>query len=223
MKRKTEIFINHWLRVLITLKERTDEYTLENLIKTQGRILVGFEPKEFMEEAITSLNYFVENGYITITNHTSNQFTYWGIQKENIEFEFTQKFDELQKELNKKANTLQEGSIASIVHNYIGEYTAGDRINTSSVGSNNPVIIKSQSVMVNYNLIDQLKEKVEQDYKKDDKQEVLKAVEEIKTLSANPNNKSTISSKLGWLLAKTADVATVASLVIQLITTYGPH
>lgn len=91
----------------------------------------------------------------------------------------------------------------------------GDNINASSSGSSSPIIVKSQDVAVTYSILDKLKTEIDEKYKGEDRETVLQEVAEVKKLAPDPKNKSAINAKLGGLLAKTAQFATIANLIIQ--------
>ena len=65
--------------------------------------------------------------------------------------------------------------------------------------------------------IENLKAAIERDYKKEDKQELLQTVEHMKTACNDASKKNWLIKKLGWVLTRTSEVASISSLVITLL------
>ncbi len=64
---------------------------------------------------------------------------------------------------------------------------------------------------------DSLKAIIERDYKKEDKHELLQTTEQMKTACNDPSKKNWLIEKLGWMLTRTSEVASISSLVITLL------
>lgn len=83
----------------------------------------------------------------------------------------------------------------------------------STHGNNSPIILNLGEIE---NLISQLETEVEQNYNASDKEEVKTIVKELK-LSAIEGNESKFKQLGGVLLTRGAEVAQIASLIIQLL------
>jgi len=83
----------------------------------------------------------------------------------------------------------------------------------STHGNNSPIILNRGKIE---NLISQLETEVEQNYDASDKEEVMAIVKELK-ISANEGNESKFKQLGGVLLTRGAEIAQIASLVIQLL------
>lgn len=68
---------------------------------------------------------------------------------------------------------------------------------------------------------DELKNAIEQHYEGDDKSDLLTEVDEVKTLASDKDKYPEIQGRLGGILSKGANVAQIASLVIQLLPVFG--
>lgn len=85
--------------------------------------------------------------------------------------------------------------------------------NHSTHGNNSPIILNLGKIE---NLISQLETEVEQNYNASDKEEVKTIVKELK-LSATEGNESKFKKLGGVILTRGAEVAQIASLIIQLL------
>jgi HEAT repeat protein len=65
-----------------------------------------------------------------------------------------------------------------------------------------------------------LKNLIEGDYQKEDKPEIIQAVDQIKKTCTDSSKKNTLKEKLGWILTRTSEVSSISSLVIALLQTY---
>ncbi len=102
----------------------------------------------------------------------------------------------------------------------MGDYIGNDKITTNIQGDSNQNIVKSTvSNSFNMNLVhqnvDNLIEKIEQEYKGVDKKVLIEQVEEIKTLATEKQNFSKIREVLGRLMTKTAEFATIGTACIE--------
>jgi DNA integrity scanning protein DisA with diadenylate cyclase activity len=68
--------------------------------------------------------------------------------------------------------------------------------------------------------LENLKNLIESDYSKEDKPEIVQAVDQIKRTCTDPSKKNTLNEKLGWILTRTSEVSSISSLVIALLQTY---
>lgn len=93
----------------------------------------------------------------------------------------------------------------------------GDKISASTTGADSPIVIKSHNVSLIHQSIKKLEYEIEHNYQKNDKQELLGQVKEIKALAGDRKNYSKIASMLGNLLTKTSEFASIASAIIQLL------
>src|SRR3989344_442887 len=83
----------------------------------------------------------------------------------------------------------------------------------STHGNNSPIILNLGKIK---GLISQLETEIEQNYKASDKEEVKTIVKELK-ISADEGNESKFKKLGGVLLTRGAEIAQIASLVIQLL------
>lgn len=119
-------------------------------------------------------------------------------------------------------NNFEKVSAGKEVLYVMGDYVGKDKISTSIQGRNVQNIVNS-TVSNSFNIelvehkIEELKQVIEKDYTGNDKRQVLAQVEEVKSLSAEKENFPIIRKKLGVILSKTAEIATVVSVVVQLI------
>jgi len=88
------------------------------------------------------------------------------------------------------------------------------RVNINSTDNSTNTI--DQSIK---NDIEQLERIISEKYSKKDKDEILRQIQEIKELAEDPkSNQEEIRSKLGTILSRTAEIATVASLIAKVLT-----
>jgi HEAT repeat protein len=68
--------------------------------------------------------------------------------------------------------------------------------------------------------LENLKTLIESDYHKEDKTEIVQAVDLMKKNCTDSSKKNTLKEKLGWILTRTSEVSSISSLVITLLQTY---
>lgn len=121
--------------------------------------------------------------------------------------------ESLAKFVTKAANSKQ----AAVVTNVYGDHIAGDKISGNVFGEKSVNIIKSSNVSTINLHLEKLSAEIQKSYTKPDKAEVLQIVEEIRSLTDRAADKSAIMQKLGALLSRTAEVATIGTAVADII------
>lgn len=89
-------------------------------------------------------------------------------------------------------------------------------------GNNNKINIDSvdNSININGNLttdLETLSALIGRDYNRDDRDEILQAVKQMKQSCNDPAKKGWLKEKLGWLVTKTSEVASISSFVMTLM------
>lgn len=95
-------------------------------------------------------------------------------------------------------------------------------INITTTGSQNRVNIGSEDKSINIagdlvNNLENLRIIIENDYKKEDKYELLQTVEQIKQSCNDPSKRNWLREKLRWIITRTSEVASISSLAITLL------
>ena len=91
MERKEEAILKHWKPLLVELYRTCPIYDLENLLKIQGRCLVGFSAHDLIQEAKFSIKKYSEYGFLNFVE-TTKKIRWLSTETENLEFSFTEKF-----------------------------------------------------------------------------------------------------------------------------------
>ncbi len=96
------------------------------------------------------------------------------------------------------------------------------KIDVKINGNDNKINIDSvdNSININGNLttdLETLSALIERDYKQADRNEVLQTVNQMKRSCNDSSNKSWIKQKLGWIISRTSEVASISSFAITLL------
>lgn len=102
----------------------------------------------------------------------------------------------------------------------MGDYIGNDKIVTSVKGKDNKTIIKS-NISNSFNTevvkrVDELASLIEEKYQKKDKKELLKQLNEVKSLSKNKKNYPKIREIIGGIMTRTSEIATIGSAALML-------
>lgn len=96
------------------------------------------------------------------------------------------------------------------------------KIDVNINGSGNRTYIDSADNSININTdltngLETLAGLLERDYKKEDRREVLKTVEQMRTSCNDPSKQTWLKEKLGWIITRTSEVASISSFAITLL------
>ena len=89
-------------------------------------------------------------------------------------------------------------------------------------GNNNKINIDSvdNSININGDLktnLETLSAIIERDYNRDDRGEILQTVKLMKQSCSDPSKKGWLKEKLGWLVTRTSEVASISSFALTLL------
>lgn len=104
MIRKKQEQIKFWFPYIEELEKNGVVYDLKNLLQMHGRCLVGFTRQEMVDKAKTALEELNKDGYINITKTYNDESKDGGALFNNIEFEYTKKFEKYKIKKSKKVN-----------------------------------------------------------------------------------------------------------------------
>lgn len=116
----------------------------------------------------------------------------------------------------KESNAESSEDYSKEIHLH-GDYVVGDKLTGQEFGDHNVNFVGNESISINAEKLLDLSREIESHYDRPDKQEVKQLVYEIQALDREGADKKTIVEKLSALLTKTAEVASVGSLVLQII------